>query len=327
MGFLDNVKGQFLDVIEFEDVSNKLIVYKYQRASGNNELKQGSKVVVREGQVVAFLKGGQLADIIYPGTTSLKTENFPVLSTLKAFPYLFTSPVISDVYFISTRQFVDNKWATKTPVLKRDSEFNMVRIRAYGKFAFRIVDVSAFMREVFGSKGIVLTYDIVQYLSSMVSEAFATTVGDSKLPVLDLATQYRNFSGMVQKRVNEMSAELGIEFTEVLIESISLPEEVEKLIDEQSGIGMARQDMQTFMQYQTARAMRDAAKQKGGLAGLGAGMALGRTMANSIEQTASGGTAPGRSKAEKLRELKELLDEGILTQDEFDAEKRKILNS
>ena len=119
------------------------------------------------------------------------------------------------------------------------------------------------MREVFGSKGIVLTYDIVQYLSSMVSEAFATTVGDSKLPVLDLATQYRNFSGMVQKRVNEMSAELGIEFTEVLIESISLPEEVEKLIDEQSGIGMLARICKLLCNIKRHVRMRDAAKAKG----------------------------------------------------------------
>ena len=324
MGLFDAVKDQFLDVIEFKDVNNKLIVYKFQRPTGNNELKQGSKVIVREGQVAAFLKGGQLADIIYPGTTSLTTDNFPILTTLKAFPYLFISPVISDVYFISTRQFVDNKWATKAPILKRDSEFNMVRIRAFGKFAFRITDASAFMREVFGSKGIVMTYDIVQYLSSMVTEAFATTVGDINLSVLDLATQYRNFSSIVQQKANELAAPLGIEFTEVLIESVNLPDEVEKLIDEQSGIGMASQDMQTFMQYQTARAMRDASKQKGGLAGLGAGMALGKKMANSIEETSGNGNS-GKSKAEKLREIKELLDEGILTQEEFDTEKKKIL--
>lgn len=326
MGLLNTVKGQFLDVIEFEDVSNKLIVYKFQRPTGNNELKQGSKVVVREGQVAAFLKGGQLADIIYPGTTSLNTENFPILSTLKAFPYLFTSPVISDVYFISTRQFVDNKWATKAPILKRDSEFNLVRIRAFGKYAFHITDVSAFMKEVFGSKGIVMTFDIVQYLSSMVTEAFASTVGNTNLSVMDLATQYRNFSADVQQKVNELATPLGIEFTEVLIESVNLPEEVERLIDEQSGIGMASKDMQTFMQYQTARAMRDASQQKGGLAGLGAGMALGKTMFNFIEETTGNGNS-GKSKAEKLREIKELLDEGILTQDEFDTEKKKILES
>ena len=247
MGLFDAVKDQFLDVIEYEDLSNKLIVVKYQRESGNNELKQGSKVVVRESQNAVFLKGGKLADVLTPGTYTLNTDNFPVLSSLKAFPYLFVSPVIADVYFVSTRQFIDNKWATKNPIMKRDIDFNMVRIRAFGKFAFRITDIPTFMREIFGTKGIVMTYDIIEYLSSMVTEAFSVTVGESSISVLDLATEYRLFSGEIQNRLNEQAAAIGVQFSDVLIENISLPDEVEKLIDEQSGIGMAKQDMASFM--------------------------------------------------------------------------------
>jgi membrane protease subunit (stomatin/prohibitin family) len=315
MGLMDAVKDQFLDVIEYVDQSNKLIVSKYQRESGNNELKQGSKVIVRESQSAVFLKGGKLADILPPGTYSLTTDNFPVLSSLKAFPYLFVSPVIADVYFVSTRQFIDNKWATKNPIMKRDKNFNMVRIRSFGKF---------FMQEIFGTKGIVMTYDIVEYLSSMVTEAFSIVVGESEMSVLDLATEYRKLSGEIQQRLNAQTAAIGVQFSDILIENISLPDEVEKLIDEQSGIGMAKQDMETFMQYQTARAMRDASKQKGGLAGLGAGLALGNTMAQGIQATENP-TAASKSMVEQLRELKGLLDEGILTQDEFDAQKKAIL--
>lgn len=200
----------------------------------------------------------------------------------------------------------------------------MVRIRAFGKFAFRIVDVAAFMREIFGTKGIVMTYDVVAYLSSMVTEAFAVTAGQAQISVLDLATEYRNFSAEIQRRLNEQAAPLGIQFSDVIVENVSLPDEVEALIDEQSGIGMATRDMASFMQYQTARAMRDAAKQKGGLAGLGAGMALGNTMAQNIHETSSASSST-HSKAEQLRELKALLDEGILTQEEFDQEKKAIL--
>ena len=170
MGFIHSVRDQFLDVIEYEDISHKLIVVKFMRESGNNELKQGSKVIVREGQCAVFLKGGRLADILPPGTYTLNTGNFPILSSLQAFPFLFVSPVIADLYFVSTRQFIGNKWATKNPIMKRDQEFRMVRIRAFGKFSFRIVDVAAFMKEIFGSKGIVLTYDIMEYLSSMVNQ-------------------------------------------------------------------------------------------------------------------------------------------------------------
>ena len=279
---------------------------------------------MRESQSAVFLKGGQLADILSPGTYSLNTDNMPVLSTLKAFPYLFVSPVIADLYFVSTRQFIDNKWATKNPIMKRDSEFNMARIRAFGKFSFRITDVALFMREIFGTKGIVLTYDIVSYLSSMVTEAFSVAIGESQLSVLDLAAEYRKIASMMQERLNEQTGAIGVQFSDILVENVSLPDEVEKLIDEQSGIGMAKQDMEAFMQYQTARAMRDASKQKGGLAGLGAGMALGNTMAKNI-QNVSATQDSSKSKAEQLRELKSLLDEGILTQEEFDAEKKTIL--
>lgn len=326
MSVMDLIKDQFLDVIEYEDKNNKLIVSKFKRESGNNELKQGSKVIVREGQSVAFLKGGQLADVLAPGTYSLKTDNMPVLSSLKAFPYLFVSPVIADVYFVSTKQFINNKWETKNPIMKRDGEFNMVRIRSYGKFAFRISDVTTFMREVFGSKGVVMTYDIVEYLSSMVTEAFSRSIGESTMSVLDLAAEYRVLSKDIQEKLNELAKSIGVEFSDIIVENISLPDEVEKLIDEQSGIGMAKKDMGAFMQYQTARAMRDASKQDGGLAGLGVGMAVGNTFAQGFPGPQESTSQTEKSKVEQLRELKTLLDEGILTQDEFDAEKKVILN-
>jgi len=324
MGILDVLKDQFLDVIEFEDKTSKLIVTKFQRDSGNNELKQGSKVIVRESQSAVFLKGGQLAEVLGPGTYTLKTENFPILTKLMAFPYFFVSPVVADLYFVSTRQFIDNNWATKNPIMKRDGELNMVRIRAFGKFSFRITDSAVFMREVFGTKGIVMTYDIVQYLSSMVTEAFSTSVGEASKSVLDLAADYKLLSNIMQARLNAQTGQIGIKFSDIIIENISLPDEVEKLIDEQSGIGMAKNDMNSFMQYQNARAMRDASKQEGGIAGLGAGLALGKTLAQNI-QNSSNTSEQAKSKAEQLREIKALLDEGILTQDEFDLEKKSIL--
>lgn len=326
MGFWDIVKDQFLDVIEFEDKNNKLIITKFRRESGNDELKQGSKVIVRESQCAVFLKGGQLADILPPGTYSLNTENFPILTKLEAFPYLFASPVIADLYFVSTRQFIDNKWATKNPIMKRDKDFSMARIRAFGKFAFRISDVALFMREIFGTKGIVMTYDIVEYLSSMVTEIFSTVVGESTLSILDLAAGYKALSIAMQKKLNEQIKVIGIQFSDVVIESISLPDDVEKLIDEQSGIGIAKGDLESFVRYQTARAMRDAANQEGGLAGLGAGLAFGNTIAQNV-QNVSSSNSQSKSKVEQLRELKELLDDGILSQEEFDAEKKRILGN
>jgi len=322
MGIMDFVKGQFIDVIEYVDESNKIIVNKYNRP--NNEIKQGARAIVRESQAAIFLKGGELADILYSGTYSLNTDNLPILSDLTAFGYGFNSPIKADLYFISLRQFIDNKWATKTPIIKRDNEFNMARIRSFGKYAFRIVDVEKFMKELFGTQGKVLTYDIIEYLSSLITESVVITIGETSMSILDLAVKYRELSSVVQKTANTKATQLGIEFSNVAIESISLPDEVEQMIDEQSGIGMASKDMNTFMKYQTARAMRDASKQEGGLAGLGAGMALGNTMVGTISNTTNF-EANCKSSADQLRELKNLLDEGILTQEEFDAKKKQIL--
>ncbi len=326
MGFWDILKDQFLDVIEYEDKSNKLIVVKFQRESGNNELKQGSKVIVREGQCAVFFKGGQLADLMYAGTYSLNTDNFPVLSKLEAFPYFWVSPVIADIYFVSLKQFIDNKWATKNPIIKRDKDFNMVRIRAFGKFSFQVIDVALFMRELFYAKGIMMSYDIVQYLSSMVTEVFATAVGATGMSILDLATGYKAISSIIQEILNQQTLLIGIQFSDVIIENISLPDEVEKLIDEQSGVGIAQHNMENFVQYQTVKAIRDAATQNGGLAGLGASVAFGNIMAQNIQKISTK-SSQTKNKAEMLRELKALLDEGILTQEEFDKEKQNILSN
>lgn len=319
MGIISAVKDQFLDVIEFNDQSNKLIVWKFKRDSGNNELKQGSKVIVREGQTVAFIKGGQLADMLEPGTYPLNTENFPVLSSLKAFPYLFTSPIISDVYYISTKRFIDNKWATKNPILKRDADMKMIRLRAFGKFSFRVTNTELFMKEIFGTKGLVMSFDIVNYLSSIVTESFACVIGESTMAVMDLASKYKTLSNDVKDRCNETATQYGIEFSDIIIENLSLPDDVEKLIDEQSGIGLASQDMNSFVQYNTMRAIQDAAKQDGGLASIGASVSLGNRMMDNFEKT------DRTNNVDKIREFKKLLDEGIITQEEFDKKKKELL--
>ena len=210
--------------------------------------------------------------------------------------------------------------------MKRDKDFQVARIRAIGKFAFKIKDVSLFMKEIFGTRGIVMTFDIIEYLSSMVTEIFADTIGRAEVSVLELAADYRKLAADMQDKLNEQMKETGILFSNVIIESISLPETVEKLIDEQSGIGITKNDMDSFVQYQTARAMRDAVKQEGGLAGLGAGVAFGNTIVKNV-QDMTGRNSETKSRADLLRELKSLLDDNILTQEEFEIEKKRILNA
>ena len=234
------------------------------------------------------------------------------------------SPVIADLYFVSMRQFIDNKWDTKTAIIKKDQNLNIVRIQAFGKFAFRISDVTLFMKEIFGTRGIVMTYDIVEYLSSMVTETFSGIVGETTESIVDLAAGYSKMAAVIQKRLNSKSEAMGIQYSNVVIEGILLPEEVEEFIDEQAGLSMAQNNMENFVQYQTARAMRDVVKDQGAWAGIGAEIVLANTMAQNVQKMTSSMECE-KSRIEKLRELKELLDEGILTQEEFCAEKKRVL--
>lgn len=282
MGFIDTVKSQFVDVIEYIDESNIILVKKFVRYK--NEIKQGGKLIVREGQTAIFLKGGQIADIFGPGTYSLNTKNLPILSTLGAVGYLFNSPIKSDLYFISTRQFSGNNWGTSNPVITRDKEFGIVRVRGYGTYSFRVVDAQRFMKEIFGSMHLVLTGPIIEYLTSILVQCISETIAKIGIPVLDLALHYNDIAETTLNLANTKSLSFGIEYTKIVLENVSLPEEVEQVIDEQSGVGVAGKNMEKFKQFESIRAMRDAAKQEGGLAGLGAGFGLGNMMSASLSE-------------------------------------------
>lgn len=338
MGFGDFIKDQFIDVIEFVDESqNKLLVSKFVRKG--DEIKQGARLIVRNGQAAVFVHRGQIADVFQPGNYKLATGNLPLLSALAALPTLFNSPIKSDLYFLNTTQFINNRWGTKNPIIKRDAEMGIVRITSFGTFSFKINDPKIFMTEVFGARSLNMTYDIVEYLTSFVGEAIAQCLGESTASVIDLATHYRELSSMITPYVNEKANALGFEVTTATIENIGLPKEVEKLIDEQSGIGLASRDMDTFVQYQTARAIRDVAKQPGGMAGIGAGIGVGRAVAKTMNESldkprAKKATAtekaeptakPKESVADQLVKYKGLLDKGILTQAEFDELKSRLL--
>lgn len=295
MGLMDAIKGQFIDVIELIDDDGKSVVKKFDRKYiNNNEIKTGAKVIVRPSQAAVFYKGGEFADIFTEGTYRLSTNNLPILSTLMALPYLFNSPIKADLYFINLKQFVNNKWQTKNPLIIRDKEFKVVRIKSFGTFAFKIDDVETFIREVLGTQKRFSQEDINDYLSSFLVESFSVVLGEIDVPIIDLAMQYNKLSNLIQLKANIKAKEIGIKFSNVNIENISLPENVEKLIDEQSGIGMASQDMEEFIQYQSARAIRDAAKQSGGVAGLGASVVVGQQIAQTM-------TSNVKEKANKIK--------------------------
>ena len=356
------IRNQFIDLIEYVDNTEKELVYKFARH--NDEIKHNARLIVRDGQTAVFVYRGRTADVFGPGNYKLSTKNLPVLSTLAAFPTFFNSPIRSDVYFINTTQFIDNAWETKNAIIRRDPELGLIRIKAFGKYSFRVFDAELFMTEMFGARSLDMTGQIISYLTSMVSESIAQCIGESPLSILDLSMHYLDFSREVTPVVNRKANLLGLEIAQATVENISLPKEVEKLIDEQSGIGLASKNMDVFVQYQSARAIRDAAKQPGGLAGIGVGAAVGGSVAKSIDKSLSdtGSTKeekragepekdmqaqaaagdekkkepdrpkkeakqpkPELSLADRLIKYKNLLDEGILTQEEFDEVKAILL--
>lgn len=283
MGILESVKGQFIDVIEYTDENSKTIVKKYIRIKDDDEIKWGAKLIVRESQVAVFVKEGKFTDILGAGTHTLSTDNLPIISKVMSVPYALNSPIKADIYFVSIKQFINQTWGTKNPIIMRDKEFDMIRIRGFGNYSFRIIDVKKFMEEVYGTQRKTETKDIVEYLTSFIVEGFSITMGKSNISILDLPTKYREIGENTRKEANEKAKNIGIEFSNIIIENISLPEEVEKIIDEKSSIGIVKNNFQEYSKYQTVQAMRDAAKQENGLAGLGAGLAFSNEIASNMQ--------------------------------------------
>ncbi len=279
MGLWDKLKGELIDIIEWLDSSKDTMVYRFERMG--NEIKNGAKLIVRESQAAVFVNEGKLADVFGPGTYTLSTKNLPILSTLKGWKYGFDSPFKAEVYFMSTRQFTDQKWGTPNPVMLRDQDFGMVRIRAFGNYTLRITDPVKFLREVVGTDDDFSTDEINKQLRSMVVTRFTDAVGESKIPVLDIAASYNELSDFCHKKLADEFNEYGLEVPKFLINNISLPPAVEEAIDKRSTMG-ALGDMNKYAQMQQADAMRDAAKNPGGGGGMEGmmGMAMAQQMMN-----------------------------------------------
>jgi membrane protease subunit (stomatin/prohibitin family) len=281
MGLLDKLRGEFIDIIEWLDPTQDTMVYRFQRQ--DHEIINGAKLVVREGQTAAFVNEGQLADVFLPGTYTLATQNLPVLAKLKGWKYGFNSPFKAEVYFISTRIFTDRKWGTKNPIMMRDSEFGPVRLRAFGSFSVRVKYPPVFLRELVGTNGNFSVEDVDGQMRDMVSSRFATALGQSGIPVLDLAGNYDALGQVISDRIQPDFATFGLEVIKLLVENISLPAEVEAAMDKRSSMGVIG-NLNAFTQYQTAQAIPEAAKNPGGAAGaamgLGAGLAMGQQLGN-----------------------------------------------
>ena len=287
MSLMDKVKeaamNQFIEVIEWLDSSQDTLVYRFPVYQ--QEIKNGAQLIVRESQAAVFVFEGQVADVFTPGRYSVEGGNTPILSKLGAWKYGFNSPIKSEVYFVNTKQFTDMKWGTSNPIMLRDADFGIVRLRAFGAYSLRVADPAGFIREIAGTNAHFQTEDIDGQLKRAIVTEFSDALGELKIPALDLAAQYKEVGEAIRGKINEDFSSYGLEVTKFYVENISLPPEVEAAMDKRASMG-ALGDAQKYMQFQAADALRDAAQNEGGGAGLGAGLgagfAVGGQMANAF---------------------------------------------
>jgi membrane protease subunit (stomatin/prohibitin family) len=289
MGLASFVKKQFIDVIDWTEEGDDVLAWRFPTA--DLEIQQGAALIVRETQVAVFVDEGRVADRFEPGRYVLRTKNLPVLTDLRNWTKLFESPFKSEVYFFSTRRRIGQTFGTPQPITVRDRELGSVQVRAFGVYGFRIVDAGLFHRQISGTRDIYRVADLEGQLRAMLVSALAAELGTGAVPFLDLAANQSTLGAAVAARANTDCAPLGIAIADVKLESMTLPDELQKRLEERIGMGMVG-DLRRYAQFQTARAIPLAAASEGGAAGagvgVGAGVAMGQVMAHTV--AAAGGT-------------------------------------
>jgi membrane protease subunit (stomatin/prohibitin family) len=341
MALMDFIKKQFIDILEWTESGDGVLAWRYPMA--DNEIQYGASLTVRESQMAVFVDEGRVADVFGPGRYKLTTQTLPVLTYLKNWDKLFESPFKSDVYFFSTRQQVDRRWGTSQPVTIRDRDFGAVRLRAFGNYAYRVADPKLFHTEISGTRDRYTVDDLDGQLRALMLQHISDAVAESGVPFLDLAANQVEFARALQAATAPAFEQIGLKLEGVTVQNISLPEELQKILDQKIGMGMVG-DMAKFMQYQTAQTIPTLAAGAGqggsgvvgDAVGLGAGVALGQVLAQQLGQglgTAAPQAAPAPAAAivtpdevmatiEKLADLKA---KGILTEEEFATKKAELL--
>jgi len=292
MGLLDNIKqqigSQFIEVITWLDETSDSMVYRFPVY--NQEIKMGAQLTVRENQAALFINEGKAADLFGPGRHELATQNLPILTDLRGWKYGFQSPFRADVYFFNTRLFTDLKWGTTNPVMMRDAEFGMIRLRAFGTYAMKIADPKTFFATVVGTRGLTTQEEITGQLRSTILSRLSDSIAESKIAALDIASKYDELSNHGKQILGTEFGAFGLELSKFFIENVSLPEEVETAIDQRTKLGVLGDRLGQFTQLQAAEAIKTAAANPGGIAGagagLGAGLAIGGAMGGAFQQVA-----------------------------------------
>jgi excisionase family DNA binding protein len=277
MGLMDFVRGQLLEIIEWTDDSRDTLSYRYP--DDDKEIKRGAQLIVRESQAVQFVYLGQFGDQFGPGKHSLSTDNIPVLTRLKGWKYGFESPFKADVYFVTTRLFPGNKWGTSNPVMVRDADFGVVRVRAFGIYDFRIVEPQRFLKEVAGTDDHFRLDEFADVMRSRLVSVFSEALATSRIPVLDVATRYTELGEALLPLINPaLGGKYGLEMTSFVVENVSVPPEVEQAIDKRAGMA-AVGNLNDFVKYQMAQGLETGGA---GAGGIGAEMAVGMAMAQQM---------------------------------------------
>lgn len=280
MGIFSSLRNEFIDIIDWTDNSNDTIIWKFPRH--DNEIKNNAKLTVRESQQAVFLNEGTIADVFKPGMFNLNTQNLPILATLKGWKYGFDSPFKADVFFVSTKQFIDQKWGTKNAITLEDPRFGFIELRAFGTFAYRVIDGGKFIKEISGTDDNYSTEAINGQLKSMMMTKFSTAVGSGNLTIEKFAGNIESLSEEVQQKLNTDFNEYGLEITKFLIENISMPDKIKEEIFEYSRLNKI--DMQKLAQLKAAQSIETAAANPG-IGGMGVGMGVGFGMGNVMANT------------------------------------------
>ena len=338
MALMDFLKKQFIDILQWTEAGDGTLAWRFPVA--DMEIQYGASLTVRESQMAVFVNEGKVADVFGPGMYKLTTQTIPVLTYLKNWDKLFESPFKSDVYFFSTRQQVDQKWGTPQPITIRDADFGAVRLRAFGNFSFRVADPKLFHTEISGTREMYTTADLDGQLRGLVLQNISNAIASSDIAFLDLAANQLAFAQALTTQLAPEFAKIGLKLDGMTVQNVSLPEELQKILDQKIGMGMVGNDMGKFMQYQTAQAIPKFAEGGGGgsgiagdAMGLGAGVALGQVLAQNLQaglqSHPAASAAPVTVKADDvmatLEKLGELKAKGILTQEEFDTKKAELL--
>ncbi len=333
MGIGSFIKKQFIDVLQWNEETEGVLAWRYPMQ--DFEIQNGGALTVRESQVAVFVNEGQIADVFGPGNHKLTTNTLPVLTNLKNWDKLFDSPFKSDVYFFSTRIQTGRKWGTVQPITIRDKDFDMIRVRAFGMYSYRIADPRKFFTEISGTRESYSRDEVEDQLRGITLATMASSLGGANVPFLDMAANQTLMAQQVRGDLAKAFEKYGLGLDEFNVASVSLPEELQAALDERISAGMkgglSADKMSGFTKFQVASSIPLAAQNEGGLAGLGAGLssgiAFGQVMAQGLSDAATPQqAAPVEEPIEaRLGKLKGLLDKGLISTADYDSAKAELL--